>query len=115
MSKSQTVDPLEELNLGPFMVGMVNIATAHIPQHTAIALGQDQGKSGTPALWDRLSYVYFHEYGWIVVCSEDAAESVRENHPELSELIRLCLGVRAQYLKLDCDADEVAGLPTFNW
>jgi hypothetical protein len=115
MNNKPSVDTEQDINLRPFLAGMVNISTAHIPEHTAIALGQDEGKNGSPALWSRLSYVYFHEYGWIVSCSDDAAEAVREDHPELSDLIKRCRGVWANFLKLDCDAEKVLGLPTFEW
>ncbi|WP_031364628.1 hypothetical protein [Caballeronia sordidicola] len=115
MNSIQNVATHQEVNLRPFQVGMINISTTHIPKHTALALGNDEGKSGKPDLWDTLSHVYFHEYGWIVWCSSDAAEAVRESHPELAALIRRCLDINAACLKLDCDADVVPELATFDW
>lgn len=113
MNNKQSAAAELKAKMRPFLVGMLNMSTAHIPKLTAIALGEDEGKSGKPELWDTLSYVYFHEYGWIVNCSEDAAEAVREHHPELAALIRRCLDVSAAFLKLDCDADVVPDLQTF--
>jgi hypothetical protein len=115
MNSTQTVAATQEVTLQAFKVGMINISTSHIPQGTALALGNDEGKSGKPELWDTLSYVYFHEYGWIVCCTSDAVEAVRDSHAELAALIQHCLDAGADYLKLDCDAGVVPKLPTFDW
>lgn len=103
------------VNLSQYVEKMVCVTTGHIPLHTAEALGQDQGKSGEPALWNDISYVFFHEYGWIVHVSEDAASTVKQAHPELANLIELCIKQGIAYLRLDSDGLHVDGLQAFEW
>lgn len=94
---------------------LVDISTAHIPKHTADALGSKPGDADASELQDNLMYSHWGEYGWIIYCGDDEAEEVRERHPELSDLMSLCSSQGISFLKLDCDAPKVDGLPVFNW
>lgn len=91
---------------------MLDISTSHIPKHTADALG-DLDQMGESELYDTLSYVHYHEYGWIIHVSNE--EQILESHPELSRLITMTRQLGFQHLKLDCDAPSIEGLPVFNW
>lgn len=94
------------------MTKMLDISTAHIPKHTADALG-DATSDKKPELFDAISYVHYHEYGWIIHTSE--VEAVRSQHPELAALIELAKRNGAEHLKLDCDAPKIEGLASFEW
>lgn len=111
MTTSNTALPA--VDLAPCLLKMIDISTAHIPKHTADALGSP-GDADKPALWDELSYVYYHEYGWIIFVAR-MPEELQPQHPELSTLFDLCLANDVGHLKLDCDAPTVEGLPTFEW
>lgn len=94
---------------------LVDISTAHIPKHTADALDSKPGDADASELQENLIYTPWGEYGWIIYCGADEAEEVRESHPELSDLMSLCASQGICFLKLDCDASKVDGLPVFNW
>lgn len=94
------------------MEKILNVSTGHIPKHTADALGSPESKD-KPQLWDTLSYVYYHEYGWIIFA--DANAEIRESHKELADLLIFAKNNGATYLKLDCDAETLDGIPTFDW
>ncbi|WP_425952936.1 hypothetical protein [Ralstonia pseudosolanacearum] len=94
---------------------IVVLSTAHIPERTAKALGDITEKVDDAELWNVLSYVHWHEHGWIIYVSEDAEDAVREAHPELAHLIALCVQAGATYLQLDNAAVTVEGLPVFAW
>jgi hypothetical protein len=103
-----------EVDLSEAFVTMVDISTGHIPKHTADALGQP-GDSETPALLNQLSYVSYHEYGWIIAVNAEHAEELREEHPELAHLMLLTIANDGRHLKLDSDGIVIDGLPTFDW
>lgn len=100
---------------------MLDASTAHIRDTTAKELDQNlQDKEGP--LWDALSYVAWHEYGWIffVPTAPDIAAGLMgpefdKAYPELSAVLSFAAAQGVQYLKLDCDAPEIEALPTFNW
>lgn len=94
---------------------MVDMSTNHIPRKTSIALGEDANALQSAELWHQLSYTGWHDYGWIIFCSVDAAAAIHQEHPELSALIELCVKQGVAYLKLDSDAPSVEGLPVFDW
>lgn len=94
------------------MTKMLDISTGHIPKHTADALG-DASSEKKPELYDQISYVHYHEYGWIIHTSD--ANAVRSEHPELAHLLELAKKNGADHLKLDCDAPKVEGLASFDW
>ena len=104
----QALTPALRLALEAATVKVLDISTGHIPKHTADALDADR-----PELYDALSYVHYHEYGWIIHASND--DEVNDSHPELARLIRLTRELGAEHLKLDCDAPLVEGLPVFKW
>lgn len=83
---------------------IIDINTAHIPEHTARALTY---KSIT-----KLVYEPWGEYGWVIWISADYAD---EEHKELNDIIKYCQEHGIDYLKLDCDADVVEEFPTFEW
>ena len=93
-------------------VKVLDISTAHIPKRTADALGSADLKDKSE-LYDALSYVHYHEYGWIIHASND--EQIRDSHPELARLIAMTRQLGIEHLKLDCDAPSVEELPVFNW
>lgn len=101
------------VDLSQAITQMVDISTGHIPKHTADALGEESVKPESAELYDVLSYVHYHEYGWIIHCSNE--EHIEGKHPELANLIRLARANGAQHLKLDCDGIKIAGLPSFEW
>jgi hypothetical protein len=94
----------------------LEISTAHIPLRTAEALGNHGKVPEDTTLWDRVSYTFWHDYGWIIWCSEDHAEAALEaGHPELADLIQLCVDRHILRLVLDGEGVEVEGLPVFEW
>lgn len=93
-------------------VKVLDISTAHIPKYTADSLDAPDPQV-KPELYDALSYVRYHEYGWIIHASND--DEVNDSHPELARLIRLTRELGAEHLKLDCDAPLIEGLPIFEW
>lgn len=95
-------------------LAMLELSTAHIPRHTAEALG-DSGMPESPALWDLISYVHFHTYGWIIYCGSPLPEELQQVHPDLGNLMKVAKESGALYLKLDCDAVKAEGLPLFDW
>jgi hypothetical protein len=94
---------------------LLDLSTSHIPRKTSIALGEDQNTPSASELWGLLSYTHWHSHGWIIFCSEEAATMIREAHPELADLMTLALQHGAVYLKLDGDAPQQEGVPTFDW
>lgn len=104
-------------------MAMLDVSTAHIPKATADALGDiDYGRFAAgdfPMLWHMLSYVHWHEYGWVIWASEDAVENAMDaGHPELAAVLRFAINGGFQVVKLDCDAANLpswAGLPVFEW
>lgn len=94
------------------MTKMLDISTGHIPKHTADALGEPSSEH-KPELFDQLSYVHYHEYGWILHVTN--ANEVRASHPELANLMELAKKHGAEHLKLDCDAPLIEGLASFDW
>lgn len=107
-------DQVQAIDVDDALVKMLDISTGHIPKHTADALGQP-GDSAQPALFMTVSYVPYHEYGWIIAVNEEHAENIRETHPELAQLMQLTLAYGATHLKLDSDGIAIEGLPTFDW
>ena len=93
---------------------MLDISTGHIPKHTADSLGEKDSKV-KPPLWDSISYVHYHEYGWIIHCTSTPEEDLKGEHQELVNLIKIASANGATHLKLDCDAPVAEGLPVFNW
>lgn len=83
---------------------IIDISTAHIPEHTAKALAE---KSIT-----ELVYEPWDEYGWVIWVGADYAD---EEHKELNDILEYCQRHGIDYLKLDCDADVVEEFPTFEW
>jgi hypothetical protein len=96
------------------LVKMLDISTCHIPKRTADALGEPNSPV-KPALWDVLSYVHYHEYGWIIFADRGDNPSLMEEHPELARLLTLASELGADHLKLDCDATQIKELPQFEW
>ena len=87
---------------------MIDISTAHIPEHTAKALEE---KSITELVYESWSESW-SDYGWIIWVDADYAD---EEHKELNDIIKYCQEHGIDYLKLDCDADVVEEFPTFEW
>ena len=83
---------------------IIDISTAHIPEHTAKALTY---KSIT-----ELVYESWSDYGWVIWVGADYAD---EEHKELNDIIKYCQRHGIDYLKLDCDGDTVEEFPTFEW
>lgn len=108
----QLLTPVMRKSLEAAMVKVLDISTAHVPKHTADALDTPDSQV-KPKLYDALSYVQYHEYGWIIHTSND--DQVRDSHPELARLIRMARELGAEHLKLDCDAPSIEGLPVFEW
>lgn len=106
-----------KMDLADLCHKLLDVSTAHIQQGTALALGNpDEVKRGAePALWHSLSYIFYHDYGWIIFCGNGSAELVQDTHPELATLIQICVDNEILYLKLDADSPTVEGLPTFDW
>ena len=94
---------------------MLNISTANIPQHTAKALGNSGDPTEGIELWSLLSYVHWHDYGWIIYCGASYTDNIREKHRELANLMDFCVARKICYLKLDCDAVKLDGFPEFSW
>lgn len=94
---------------------MVDISTAHIPAHTAQALGHDAEYPSRADLFNKLVYTHWSNYGWIICCTCDNPEDTMNEHPELAKLMSLCIEQGVEFLKLDCDAEKIKGLPTFEW
>ena len=90
-------------------VKMTDISTGHVSERTADALRNEKSD-----LRNLLAYEAWADYGWIIFCSTDAADSVRATNPDIAHLIDVCVQGKVDFLKLDCDADRVAGLPWFD-
>lgn len=94
---------------------MAELCTSHVPRATSIALGEDYKQPHTAELSNTLFYTHWSAYGWIIFCSEEHAASIEGEHPELANLMRLCVKKKHSYLKLDGDAKAVDWLPKFEW
>ena len=92
---------------------MLDISTTHIPEHTATALGGLYDYLYAP-LFNDLAYTPWGGYGWIFYVGEDYGEYGAE-HPELAAVIEFARSAGYDYLKLDCDAEKIDDLPTFEW
>lgn len=95
---------------------LLDVSTAHIPRHTALALGEREPIEDA-ALYSSWSYDRWAGYGWILWVGELAEypDVMRTQHSTLVELLDWARQEGADYLKLDCDAPVVTGLPTFDW
>lgn len=51
-------------------------------------------------------------YGWFVHASEEPDNSVPS---DLAAVMAHARSLGAEYVNFDCDADEIADLPTFDW
>lgn len=109
---AQTNDQRTGADLTPFTQSVLELSTAHIPERTAIALGEGAACAHA-ALWGRLSYTPWHEYGWFI-CT-DGYSLVEEDHPELAAMLEFAGDHGFGFLRLDSDAREYPGLPTFEW
>jgi len=102
---------------------VLNISTANIPKHTAEALGTSNDYDSKIAvfeacisadLWDKLSYTPWACYGWIIWAGHETDE-IKEEHPQLANLMEYATSKGFTYLKLDCDAEELPGFERFEW
>lgn len=96
---------------------VLNVSTGHISKATAEALGDPPDCQHTGVLWNDLSYVGWHEYGWIIWCAGFDEEPL-EDYPDLLALLQFAERNGFEMVKLDCDAPALpaeAGLPTFEW
>lgn len=86
------------------------LSTAHVSEATAKRL------DGSPvADWPCLGGPY-GEYGWFLYAHDENAGVGKDRIPD--DLFAVMTYVRKQgydYLLLDCDGDEVADLPCFDW
>jgi len=92
---------------------MLTISTAHIPKHTAEALGNHVNHSRA-ALFNDVIYSPWHDYGWIFMAPQEDL-SFRKKHPELAAVLRFAHNYGCDFVRLDCDADPIDALPTFDW
>ena len=51
-------------------------------------------------------------YGWFVYASEEPEEKVPA---DLRAVMSYARSLSAEYVNFDCDASEIADLPTFDW
>lgn len=110
---TSTIGSKQDAQLRMAVARMLNVSTAHIPKRTADALGM-QSTSRDTDLRSILCVVDFDAYGWIIyVCLE--AITAAQGHPELANLMTLARKQGCEYLKLDCDAVTIAGIPEFSW
>ena len=89
---------------------IIEISTAHIPEHTAKALTYKS--IAKLAKLAKLVYEPWDGKGGIIRIDPDYAD---EEHKELNSIIKYCQEHGIDYLKLDCDGDTVEEFPTFEW
>lgn len=102
--------PLRNDNLNR---SMLVISSAHIPEHTAEALGDLYGHLEAD-LFHALVYTPWSNYGWIFWAEQEQSDDLNE-HPELANLLQFAKENGYHYLQLDCDADTLSDQPTFDW
>ncbi len=88
----------------------VVISTAHVSEATAKRLN-----STPPKHWPCLGGPY-GEYGWFLHAHDENAGVGSDAIPD--ELFDVMIWARRQrfdYILFDCDADQVAELPAFDW
>lgn len=92
------------------------LSTAHVHPETAHILdGEDPHKQidGHVADWGC--------YGWVVWCGGQTVPKIELDAEMLympADLHRVVMFARdnnCQYVRFDCDADEIDGLPTWEW
>lgn len=92
---------------------MLTISTAHIPKHTAEALG---GLSDhlEAKLHEDVMYTPWCDYGWVFWASQETG-MFEDEHPELAAVLRFAHNYGCDFVRLDCDANPIEALPTFDW
>lgn len=93
---------------------MVRISTAHINDATAHALDR-QLRLKKGVLWESISYVSWHEFGWVIYTGDLPDDAYAGEYPELRDLIEYIHRQGIEHLALDCDAAEIEGLPRWEW
>lgn len=86
------------------------LSTAHVSEETGKLLDKSPVED-----WPCLGGPYGH-YGWFLYAYDENAGVGKERIPD--DPFAVMTWVRGQgydYLLLDCDGDEVGGLPRFEW
>lgn len=86
------------------------ISTAHLTQATGVKLTQD----GDTNLWTVCAP---YEHGWFLYMQSDLTALDSDTPPDLLDLFKWAKtdGRNFDYVRLDCDAGAVEGLPLYNW
>lgn len=85
---------------------MLTISTGHITKDTADAFDAKMGDDGIPAFFPK------GDYGWFVFVPDQIEP---ECPADLASLLRFAKEKGCTWLVLDCDAEQVDGLPTYDW
>jgi len=92
---------------------MLTISTAHIPKHTADALGGLPDHQNAK-LYPEVVYTPWMGYGWVFIAGQDTG-LLEDEHPELAAVLRFAHNYGCDFVRLDCDANPIEALPTFEW
>jgi hypothetical protein len=93
---------------------MLTVSVAHITQETAKRL--DAATNETSGVVEYLVAYRKNDYGWFVYADEDYVRQFKRDIPaDLYALMMLAAKNDCTWLCLDCDGDEVDGLPTYDW
>ena len=94
---------------------MLTLSTAHIAKETAQMMDQMYDGKVIPG-GHPVSYLCFDavEYGYLVWANADD-ETIKRYPQEIAEAVRLAKANDCTYIRYDCDALTVEGLPTYDW
>ena len=92
---------------------IITISTAHIKQETAKAIDVQETEDGFwPAIMAApIPFGYLIPSDWI----PEGEEGLRGIPPEVVKIIEFGNSNGAKFIRLDCDADTVDELETFDW
>jgi hypothetical protein len=87
------------------------LSTSHITYATSLVLDDAHSTYDMPStiVWPCYGYFIWVDTDWRNV-SKDA-----ERFPELAGILAFAQARGCQWVRLDCDGPEMAGLPTFDW
>ena len=90
----------------------LDLSTAHITKEDSEMLSDhDECHRGGLVVYD-------YEYGFFIpVCDELDGVQIRQAgfSDALAYIVELCQEQKIDLIRLDCDGEEIEGLPTFEW
>lgn len=88
---------------------MLTLSTAHITEATSKRLESDPNDNNLGLC------VYSTPYGWFIMIDERTVKDADHLPKELANLIKFANDLDCKVLHLDCDAEIVDYLETFDW